>query len=65
MTDWERGMRQTPEYVFNLIKEKVERDFNLEKKPSVRAALLMSKEEMEKEGFYNMILFNRLNRKVV
>lgn len=53
MTDWERGMRQAPFYVYNLIKEKVERDFNLEKKPSVRAALLMSKEETEKEGLKN------------
>lgn len=49
MTDWERGMRQAPDYVFNLIKEKVDRSFKLEKKPSVRAALLVSKNEAAKQ----------------
>ena len=49
MTDWERGMRQAPDYVFSLIKEKVERSFNLEKKPSVRAALLITKNETVKQ----------------
>lgn len=49
MTDWERGMCQAPEYVFNLIKEKVERDLNSEKKLSVRAAFLISKSETTKQ----------------
>lgn len=39
MQDWEFGNRQAPDYLFSLIKEKVQNDAASERRPSVRAAL--------------------------